>query len=100
MSDEHLEHELDLGSDPEVTRYLGAGRSRTRDEIKRQHLNRLALIGWSSNNPHEPLLVGYQEDNGQIVAAFALPKRLPGHKHGLCCASGGILAYRHNRQPQ
>ena len=42
LSDEHLEQEVDLDSDPEVMRYLGNGRARTREEVKRLHRARLA----------------------------------------------------------
>jgi len=42
LSDEHLEHEVDLDSDPEVMRYLGNGRARTREEVERLHRHRLA----------------------------------------------------------
>ncbi|MGO4229993.1 GNAT family N-acetyltransferase [Arthrobacter sp. YAF34] len=43
LLDDHLEYEVELDSDPEVMRYLGAGRARTRDEVKGLHLNRLAV---------------------------------------------------------
>ncbi|GAA3086566.1 GNAT family N-acetyltransferase [Streptosporangium carneum] len=40
LSDEHLEHEVELDSDPEVMRYL-AGRARTREEVEPFHRRRL-----------------------------------------------------------
>jgi RimJ/RimL family protein N-acetyltransferase len=40
LSDEHLEHEVELDSDPEVMRYLG--RARTRAEVEVMHGRRLA----------------------------------------------------------
>ena len=41
LSDEHLEHEVALDSDPEVMRYL-TGRARTRAEVEELHRDRLA----------------------------------------------------------
>jgi RimJ/RimL family protein N-acetyltransferase len=41
LSDEHLEHEVALDSDPEVMRYL-EGRARTRAEVEVLHPKRLA----------------------------------------------------------
>ena len=43
LSDEHLEYEVGLDSDPEVMRYLGIGRARTREEVERLHRGRLAV---------------------------------------------------------
>lgn len=40
LSDEHLEFEVELDSDPEVMRYL-AGRARTRAEVEDAHERRL-----------------------------------------------------------
>jgi RimJ/RimL family protein N-acetyltransferase len=40
LSDDHLEHEVELDSDPEVMRYLG--RARTRAEVEEQHRLRVA----------------------------------------------------------
>lgn len=42
LSDEHLEQEVELDSDPEVMRYLGNGRARTRTEVEVLHRRRLA----------------------------------------------------------
>lgn len=42
LSDEHLEHEVELDSDPEVMRYLGSGQARTREEVEDLHRHRLA----------------------------------------------------------
>nr|BFE79645.1 hypothetical protein GCM10020093_022460 [Planobispora longispora] len=45
LSDDHLEHEIELDADPEVMRYLGNGRARTREEVERLHHERLAVAG-------------------------------------------------------
>lgn len=42
LAEEHLEHEVELDSDPEVMRYLGSGRPRTRQEVEALHKRRLA----------------------------------------------------------
>ena len=42
LSDDHLEHEVELDSDPEVMRHLGHGRARTRTEVEQLHPHRLA----------------------------------------------------------
>ncbi|WP_411267431.1 GNAT family N-acetyltransferase [Actinoplanes sp. KI2] len=42
LSDEHLKHEIELDSDPEVMRYLGNGCARTREEVEVLHRGRLA----------------------------------------------------------
>ena len=44
LSDEHLEYEVELDSDPEVMRYLD-GRARTREEVEIAHKRRLAAAG-------------------------------------------------------
>ncbi|MCF6470546.1 GNAT family N-acetyltransferase [Nonomuraea sp. MG754425] len=44
LSDEHLDDEVELDSDPEVMRYL-TGRARTRAEVEAQHRQRLAAAG-------------------------------------------------------
>lgn len=41
LSDEHLEYEVELDADPEVMRYLGDGRARTRQEVEILHRRRL-----------------------------------------------------------
>jgi RimJ/RimL family protein N-acetyltransferase len=43
LSDEHLEYEVELDSDPEVMRYLGNGKARTREEVEQLHRERLAV---------------------------------------------------------
>src|ERR1700759_4733640 len=45
LADEHLAHEIELDADPEVMRYLGSGRARTADEVRRAHQGRLADAG-------------------------------------------------------
>jgi RimJ/RimL family protein N-acetyltransferase len=42
LADRHLEYEVELDADPEVMRYLGTGRARTRDEVEGFHRRRLA----------------------------------------------------------
>jgi len=42
LSDEHLEYEVELDADPEVMRYLGDGRARSREDVERHHQHRLA----------------------------------------------------------
>jgi RimJ/RimL family protein N-acetyltransferase len=42
LSDEHLEYEVELDADPEVMRYLGDGRARSREDVERRHQRRLA----------------------------------------------------------
>ncbi|MEV4799162.1 GNAT family N-acetyltransferase [Nonomuraea sp. NPDC049421] len=44
LADEHLEHEIELDSDPEVMRYL-TGRARTREEVEAAHRLRLETAG-------------------------------------------------------
>jgi RimJ/RimL family protein N-acetyltransferase len=43
LADEHVEYEVELDADPEVMRYLGNGRARTRDEVAALHRQRLAV---------------------------------------------------------
>jgi RimJ/RimL family protein N-acetyltransferase len=43
LSDEHLEYEVELDADPEVMRYLGNGRARTREEVQALHRRRMAV---------------------------------------------------------
>lgn len=45
LADEHLEYEVELDSDPEVMRYLGEGKPRTRTEVEVAHRSRLATGG-------------------------------------------------------
>lgn len=42
LSDEHLDHEVELDSDPDVMRYLGNGKPRIRAEIEHDHQRRIA----------------------------------------------------------
>ena len=42
LAEEHLELEVELDSDPEVMRYLGNGRARSREQVERHHNLRLA----------------------------------------------------------
>lgn len=43
LTDEHLGYEIELDSDPEVMRYLGNGKARTREEVEQYHRRRLAV---------------------------------------------------------
>jgi RimJ/RimL family protein N-acetyltransferase len=43
LSEHHLDHEIELDADPEVMRYLGNGRARTREQVEDLHLQRLAV---------------------------------------------------------
>ncbi|MFD9548336.1 GNAT family N-acetyltransferase [Nocardia salmonicida] len=45
LSDEHFDYEAQLDGDPEVMRYLGTGRARSRDEVEVLHRRRLAVAG-------------------------------------------------------
>jgi RimJ/RimL family protein N-acetyltransferase len=42
LAEHHLDHEVELDSDPEVMRYLGNGTARSRAEVERYHRYRLA----------------------------------------------------------
>lgn len=42
LADEHLEHEVELDSDPAVMRYLGNGQARTRAQVEEAHARRIA----------------------------------------------------------
>lgn len=42
LADEHLDDEVALDADPEVMRYLGNGRARSRDVVEAHHARRLA----------------------------------------------------------
>ncbi|GAA1000791.1 GNAT family N-acetyltransferase [Acrocarpospora macrocephala] len=46
LADEHLEHEVELDADPEVMRYLGDGRPRTRETVELLHRQRLAVADY------------------------------------------------------
>lgn len=43
LSDRHLEHEIELDSDPEVMRYLGDGKPRSRAQVEEAHRSRIAV---------------------------------------------------------
>jgi RimJ/RimL family protein N-acetyltransferase len=88
LADEHLEHEVELDSDPEVMRYLGSGRARTRQEVEKLHLDRIAVaarapglgfwvglvdaqfVGWWILEPPE------RSDQGPIAGQAELGYRL------------------------
>jgi RimJ/RimL family protein N-acetyltransferase len=87
LADEHLEHEVELDSDPEVMRYL-TGRARTREEVEAIHHQRLAaadvvpglgfwagfvegeFVGWwILQPPHRP-------DQGEVAGQAELGYRI------------------------
>lgn len=88
LSAEHLEHEIELDSDPEVMRYLGNGKERTRQQVEDYHHRRLAaaervpglgfwagyvdgdFVGWWILEPAE------RDDQGPIVGQAELGYRL------------------------
>ncbi len=43
LSEQHLEHEVELDADPDVMRYLGNGQPRSRTEVEQAHRRRLAV---------------------------------------------------------
>jgi RimJ/RimL family protein N-acetyltransferase len=91
LSDEHLEYEIELDSDPEVMRYLGNGKARTRSEVEQLHRERLAVaalvpglgfwsgfidgafVGWWILEPPERLDVGPRK--GQAELGYRLLRR-------------------------
>lgn len=88
LADEHLKHEIELDSDPEVMRYLGSGRARTREEVEQLHRGRLAVaadapglgfwagfveadfVGWWILEPPE------RSDHGPVAGQAELGYRL------------------------
>jgi RimJ/RimL family protein N-acetyltransferase len=88
LGDEHLEHEVELDSDPEVMRYLISGRARTRVEVEQSHIRRIAaaqrapglgfwvgfaeneFVGWWILQPPE------RDDQGPVEAQAELGYRL------------------------
>jgi hypothetical protein len=59
LADEHVEYEVELDADPEVMRYLGNGRARTRDEVAalRSHWRK----GWAGEGAREQLRHGFED---------------------------------------
>ena len=88
LADEHLEYEVELDADPEVMRYLGDGRARTRQEVEEAHHRRLAVaerapglgfwagfvegefVGWWILEPPE------REDQGPVAGQAELGYRI------------------------
>jgi RimJ/RimL family protein N-acetyltransferase len=105
LADEHLEHEIELDSDPEVMRYLGDGRPRTRAEVETVHARRLAtasrvpglgywvgfvdggFVGWWILGPPERPDQGPVE--GQAELGYRLLRRL--WRQGLASEGGREL---------
>ena len=101
LSDEHLEHEVELDADPEVMRFLGSGRARTRDEVVELHRDRLAsaervpglgfwagfaagqFVGWWILEPPE------RADQGPVAGQAELGYRLLRRHWGKGLASEG-----------
>lgn len=86
LSDEHLEHEVELDSDPEVMRYIGTGRARTRAEVEMLHRHRLEIAGrvpglgfWAGFV--DGGLVG-QESVGQVFVGWWILEPLERADHG------------------
>ena len=108
LSDDHLQHEIELDSDPAVMRYLGNGRPRTREEVERQHHRRLAaaahvpglgfwvgfvgedFVGWWILEPPE------RADQGVVIGQAELGYRLLQRhwRHGLA-SEGARELIRH-----
>jgi RimJ/RimL family protein N-acetyltransferase len=59
LTDENLEYEVELDSDPEVKRYLGDGKPHTRAEVKVAHRRRLAA---AARVPGLGFWVGFIDD--------------------------------------
>lgn len=59
LADEHLEHEVELDSDPEVMRYL-LGRASPRDEVEVSHRRRMAI---ARETPGLGFWVGFHGDD-------------------------------------
>lgn len=67
LAEEHLDYEVELDSDPEVMRYLGNGRARTRAEVQPYHRRRLAA---ANEVPGLGFWVGFE--NEQFVGWWIL----------------------------
>jgi len=73
LSDEHLEHEVELDADPKVMRLLGDGRPRSREEVEKDHRERLAM---AEEAPGLGFWAGFVD--GAFVGWWALePPRRP-----------------------
>ena len=70
LAEHHLDHEVELDSDPEVMRYLGHGTARSRAEVERYHGYRLAAADLA---PGLGFWVGFTgEDAEQFVGWWIL----------------------------
>jgi RimJ/RimL family protein N-acetyltransferase len=101
LADEHLEYEVELDADPEVVRYLGTGRARTREEVAVLHRQRRAaasrvpglgfwagfvdgaFVGWWILEPPE------RADQGPVEGQAELGYRLLRHHWRKGLASEG-----------
>ncbi len=86
LSDEHLEHEVALDSDPAVMRFL-TGRARTREEVGALHVGRLAM---AQRGPGLGFWAGFVE--GEFVGWWALG--VPGRPDQGSAAGQAELGYR------
>jgi RimJ/RimL family protein N-acetyltransferase len=93
LSDAHLEHEVQLDADPQVMRFLGNGRPRSREHVERLHRSRLAAaegvpglgfwVGFLTDGPHAGAFVGWwileppedQPTSGQAELGYRLLPR-------------------------
>ena len=79
LSDEHPEYEVEFDADPEVMRYLGDGRARSREDVKRRHQHHLAAarrvvgLGWWILEPPERVNQG--PIDGQAELGYRLLRR-------------------------
>lgn len=111
LSEEHLGHEVELDSHPEVMRYLGDGRGRTREEVEALHLRRLAtarsvpglgfwaglvdggFVGWWILEP--PTRADQGSSKGQAELGYRL---LPRHWRKGLASEGSRELIRHGFQ--
>jgi len=89
LAEEHLDHEVELDSDPEVMRYLGNGKPRSPAEVRQFHLRRLAAadivagLGFWAGFLHSGQFVGWwileppqRPDQGPVEGQAELGYRL------------------------
>jgi RimJ/RimL family protein N-acetyltransferase len=89
LAEHHLDHEVELDSDPEVMRYLGNGTARGRAEVERYHRHRLAAanlvpgLGFWAGFTKDDQFVGWwilepptRADQGPVAGQAELGYRL------------------------